>query len=699
MRPEPGRVRRPRSHRVGAALVAAGLATVPWLTTTAPPASAAPPALCATPGRDGTATLAGVVDSYYPGSGTATAGTTAISVGARRGATTPIAAGDLLLVIQMQGASIDADNNPSYGDGVNGGPASGVTNLNSTGRFEYVVATSAVSSGSVNVAGAGTGGGLLNTYTTASATGTAGQRTFQVIRVPQYAGAVLGSGLTAAPWDGASGGVVAVDVAGRLDTNAGSVMASGLGFRGAGGVQLDGSDSANDDDYRSPTTRAAHGGKGEGIAGTPRFVFDPTTGAVRDLTTDGYPNGSRARGAPGQAGGGGTDANPVSNDQNSGGGGGANAGAGGRGGNSWSSNEPVGGHGGAAVAAGADRVLAGGGGGAGTRNDDGTVPLASSGAAGGGIVMIRTGTASGAPATISANGSDAFNDTLNDGGGGGGAGGSVLLTGTGPISATAVAANGGRGGDSWHNEPFGANGANQHGPGGGGGGGAVLTSQSGLGATVTPGGHGVATAGLAAFNATDGSPGTTAMVTPTAIPGAGSGAECSADPSIVVTGPASAAPAGTTTYTITAANYGGVDANAPSWSAATPAGTTFRSLTAPPGWSCATPAVGATGTITCTRSTLTSGSSAVFTLVEDVVALSGTVTLTATITSAPPPVDVDPTNNTSTTTATVINLGAPLADPLVGGITATFIVLVGGGWWLRRRRTPQGPTGKTGSVA
>ena len=101
---------------------------------------------------------------------------------------------------------------------------------------------------------------------------------------------------------------------------------------------------------------------------------------------------------------------------------------------------------------------------------------------------------------------------------------------------------------------------------------------------------------------------------------------------------------------------------------------------------CTTPAVGQTGTITCTRATLASGSTATFTLVEDVVALNGTVVLSATVTSTAPPVDVNPANNTSSTTATIINQGAPLFDPLVGGITAALLAAAAGVWSRVRRR-------------
>ena len=40
---------------------------------------------CATPGRDGTASITGVVNTYYPGSATAAAGATTITLGTATG--------------------------------------------------------------------------------------------------------------------------------------------------------------------------------------------------------------------------------------------------------------------------------------------------------------------------------------------------------------------------------------------------------------------------------------------------------------------------------------------------------------------------------------------------------------------------------------------------------------------------------------
>jgi hypothetical protein len=212
-------------HRGGtfALLLAAAViaVVVPWI-----PAESA--GQCATPGRDGTATLNGVINTYYPGSGTAS-GSGAITLGAATGAATPIAIGDLVLIIQMQDAAINSTNTGAYGDGVAGDPATGWTALNSAGLYEYAVATSAVplAGGSLTVSSP-----LINTYTQAAPTATQGQRDFQVIRVPQYVAATLTAGLTAAPFDGSTGGVLAFDVDGALNLNGAAVSVSQSGFRG-----------------------------------------------------------------------------------------------------------------------------------------------------------------------------------------------------------------------------------------------------------------------------------------------------------------------------------------------------------------------------------------------------------------------------------------------------------------------------------
>lgn len=509
--------------------------------------------ICGNPGNDGPGgTLTGVVNTYYPGTGTASAASTTITVGANNinGASTAVAVGDLLLVIQMQDASITSTNNSSYGDGVAGAPGSGAAPNNNTGRYEYVVATSTLGlgGGTVSIRGTGTGNGLKNAYNTTAASGAKGQSTFQLIRVPQYSSATLSSSLTAAAWNGATGGVLVIDVAGNLAAT-GTVSVDGLGFRGGGAQQLSGGAGTNTD-YRTLASNGANASKGEGVAGTPRFMYDGS--AVIDNLIEGYPNGSFARGAPGNAGGGGNDGNPTANDQNSGGGGGGNGGPGGVGGNSWSTNLATGGFGGTLfTSAAVDRIVLGGGGGAGSRND--SALYQSSGGRGGGIVMLRAGTVSGA-GTISANGADGV-AADNDGGGGGGAGGSILVVAnTGGLASLALRAIGGNGADAWPTHAPNGTPGERHGPGGGGGGGFVVMS-SATSVSLAGGANGVTTTVSDSFGSTAGTAGSSITITASQVPGASSGAQCVPALTVVKTTSTAAVNSGATaTYTISTTN-------------------------------------------------------------------------------------------------------------------------------------------------
>jgi len=255
-------------HRGGIRVLLLGAAIVSFVIPAAPAEAAS---TCATPGRDGTATLNSVINTYYPGTLTAAAGATTITLGAATGAATPIAVGDLVLVIQMQDAAINSTNTGAYGNAVAGDPASGWTGLNSAGLYEYAAATSVVP-----LAGGGLtiSSGLLNTYTHAVPTLTEGQRDFQVIRVPQYVAATLAGGLTAGAFNGSTGGVLVFDVDGALNLNGAAVSVSQEGFRAGLGRQLTGGAGGTGTDYVNLSASNFHGQKGEGIAGTPQYVFD-----------------------------------------------------------------------------------------------------------------------------------------------------------------------------------------------------------------------------------------------------------------------------------------------------------------------------------------------------------------------------------------------------------------------------------------
>lgn len=527
-------------------------------------ASSSRAAVCSNPGADGPGSVSGIVNTYYPGTGTVTAGSTSVpvSIAGKRGAAASIAAGDLVMIMQMQDADIDSSNTSSYGGSSAG---TGYTSLNNAGVYEYAVVSSSYTTGSSPVTITSP---LINSYRTAAAGGTTGQRTFQVIRVPQYSSATLTGTVTAAVWDGGTGGVVAFDVAGNLAWGGQTIDALGRGFRGGAARQLAGGAGTNTD-YRTLATVNTNGGKGEGIAGTPRWMFIPTTpgnnGAGTNLDTgaEGYPNGSHGRGAPGNAGGGGSDGNPVANDQNTGGGGGGAYSVGGMGGYGWTPGTPpgsqTGGYGGYSVLMSPGRLTMGGGGGSGsTNNATGTpaVGLASSGAAGGGIVIIRSRTISGS-GTINASGASANSSVLNDANGGGGAGGAVLVFATNSnLGTLTVSANGGSGGSN-------TGGGTPHGPGGGGSGGFVaLSTSSGVTVNVNAGANGT-TAASATSTPPYGSSASAGgwqvyTLQPTDIPGAGSNALC--NPLLTVnkiTNKADTVQGGNTSYTMTVTNQSG----------------------------------------------------------------------------------------------------------------------------------------------
>ncbi len=597
------------------------------------------PLVCALPGNDGTGgTLTGIVNAYYPPDITVTslaAGSTSVLLDAATtgGAKKAIAVGDLLLVIQMQAATINSTNTSSYGNGTAGDPATGFTAVNNSGQFEFVVATSAVAvgGGTLNFQGAGASNGLLNSYTNTIATTTQGQATFQVIRVPQYTSATLGSGLAALSWNGATGGVLAIDVSSQL-TLGGTVSLDGAGFRAGGGMKLTGGAGAATD-YVTLSTNGANGSKGESIAGTPHYVapapgFSVTASATStgQVVLEGLPNGSFARGAPGNAGGGATDAHPAANDQNSGGGAGGNGGSGGNGGFGWNSAGIVGGFGGSPFPASTNALALGGGGGAGTTNDGTYVSgatsgngtgLFSSGAQGGGIVIVHAGSITGT-GSITANGLTAP-DVLNDGGGGGGAGGSIeVLSGSGSLAGLTVQANGGKGGDTWLTDPPGTPfPGNRHGPGGGGGGGVIYLSAAPASSSVAGGANGYSTMATDAYGATPGLAGAISnSLTINETPGAQPGAECSsADLAVTNAGaPSVVLAGGAIAYTQKVTNNGPLAAVNAVFTEQIPANTTFTSITVPTGWSCTAPAVGGTGTITCTDPNVAKAATSTFTV-------------------------------------------------------------------------------------
>ena len=553
--------------------------------------------VCAAPGKDAPGTISGILNTYYQGTNNLLVNATSLTLGAVSGAAGTVTIGDKLLIIQMQGADINAEDNERYGNGVgavafpdtSASQANGYTALNLAGGYTYVQVITA----------AGNAVTFTPALTNAYAQDVANQprRTYQVIRVPQLPSATIASGAPVTPlaWTGLVGGIVAIDVTGRLTfTGAGPhIEASNRGFRGGDQGVNDSSFPNAGRQYRSLLT-ADGGSKGEGIAGTPRYVQTSTAGTFNNGTrfSDGAPTradngaamgynlGNYRRGAPANAGGGG-------NSHNAAGGGGGNGGEGGGGGQTYNGDGllDTGGYGGSRTPQDgvllATRIFMGGGGGSGSLNN-GTSPRGSGGN-GGGIIILRTGSVSGA-GVLRTDGQRAWDsDASNDAGGGGGAGGSVLLIAGSGHSSITVQARGGDGADSnirTGNEGFAppSNGISPltqgaccggelEGPGGGGGGGALYANAT-VGSLALGGGiNGLSREDKAGGNsgnmrAAPGGPGASLQtIAAASIPGAREGYACI--PALTVTKrtntPALSVPPNTSgTYIINVSNAAGL---------------------------------------------------------------------------------------------------------------------------------------------
>jgi uncharacterized repeat protein (TIGR01451 family) len=657
--------------------------------------------VCATNNLTVGGALSGVINTYYPGSATVAEGATSIPVGTATGAGATIASGTELLVMQMQNASIDDANSSAYGNGFTG---QGFTAVNTAGNYEFVQATGPISGGSIPIRGAGPGGGLIFAYTSAAWSASAGASTYQVVVVPQYSSATLSSGLTALAWNGSTGGILAMDVAGTLTLGSATVVMDGKGFRGAAGLSLVGENGALDTDYEfaAPATyttpalnnlaitTGADGSKGEGIAGTPLWIQN---GATPSNTGSGYPSGtsgkdgSMGRGAPGNAGGGATDGAPSvagQNNDNAGGGGGGNGGAGGFGGNSYGNNLSTGGEGGVAFPVTVNRFAMGGGGGGGSNNyyQD---SQDSSGGAGGGMIFIRADSLSGS-ATLTANGIGAYTGTSSNAGGGGGAGGTiVVVTANGGETGLTLQANGGFGGG---NEGCTACGTQTFlqgriGPGAGGGGGAVYTSSvSGVPAiSLTGGANGLTqdtTSTPIPYGATSGAAGVSVTnVALAQLTGLQSSALCTPDMTLAKNSSGIFTRGLTASYTIPVSNVspdgpsnGTVTVNDTLPVGLTPINTTGTSAE----WSCSI----ISQTVSCTNSTALAGAGTYPSIIINVNVLQtapSTVTNTATVGGGG---EINLANDTATNVASVISIAdlgvtnAATPDPVAAGSNITY---------------------------
>jgi len=337
---------------------------------------------------------------------------------------TNFAVDDLVIILQMQGATIAENDNSDFGN---------ITDLGSAGLFEKAEILS-VSGNEITLKKI-----LVNEY--------APNGNVQLISLPKYENATVDAPLTGQIWDGNIGGVVAIEVENTLTLEA-NITATGIGFRG-GELMTVSSDCnflTNANDYFYTTTNWRGSAKGEGIA-------TPIAGK------------EHGRGAQATGGGGG-------NDHNTGGGGGGHIANGGQGGEQTppsnfgcSGDHP--GRGGKGILPSEERIFLGGGGGAGhSNNNSGT-----SGGNGGGIIIVFAGNLMAGGNNLVSNG---LTPTLanGDGAGGGGAGGTVLLVTDNIMGVISLEANGGDGGDV--NNPS----DRCFGPGGGGAGGRILMNSA-----------------------------------------------------------------------------------------------------------------------------------------------------------------------------------------------------------------------------
>jgi len=480
-------------------------------------------------GKDGTVTIAGsaTVNVYTSLTTDASAGAVSLNVQNATGFTT----GDLVYIIQMQGASVNCYSN-IWGNPNSPEPYSSafgkITNYNNAGNNEYVQVASVA--GNIITIDCG----LKNNYTAAGKV--------QVIKVPRYASLTVNGTITCPPWNGTIGGVIALEVLGNTTINAsGRIEASATGFRGGAVV---------------PRFTGIFGGGAWGHNNQQEGAYKGESIAGDTALYNVLFNGQYCKGAVANGGGGG-------NANNAGGGGGANGGdtalyvgtgnpdisvagyitawnleaagmstttssGGGRGGYSysnanlspltngpgtaWGTNDDdrrnQGGMGGRPLNYNSGRIFLGGGGGAGEQYEPSSSPGAGGyggrGGHGGGIInLVCYGNITGTGMIISngengansnTTGAAPFNDCNGkDAAGGGGGGGAIYINCPGTITTITLSAKGGNGGNQQMKSGFTAFAptAMAYGPGGGGGGGYIGTTAAALTTSVNGGVNGI----------------------------------------------------------------------------------------------------------------------------------------------------------------------------------------------------------------
>jgi gliding motility-associated-like protein len=448
-------------------------------------------------GKNGSVTITAtntIVNLYTPLTANASIGNQTLTVLS----SASYSVGDLVFIIQMQGALVNAGKDSILPDLNSSLPKNNtfgaITNYNNSGNNEYAQVYAVPNATTIVI-----DCGLKYNYNYLSKV--------QIIKVPRYFTLTIsGAGsITCPAWNGSVGGIAVVETQSNcILSSTPSFSVTGKGFRGGAKSNVSGYGGTQ----FGFLIQGEGSYKGESIAG------DSTRYKVYKAVY--------CRGAMANGGGGGTI-------HNAGGGGGGNGGnillydgygnptgyaaawnlesasfsthtssGGGRGGYSFSSSNqnPLtlgiasaawggdtrrnnGGFGGRPLDYSTGKLFLAGGGGSGDGGDN----RAGVGGSGGGMVYILCyGNLSGA-GTIEADGNKGLNTTItcsgNDGAGGGGAGGTIILNVNGTISlsaTTALSAKGGDGGNVNFNCTIFTPNTDGYGPGASGGGGYLSVS-------------------------------------------------------------------------------------------------------------------------------------------------------------------------------------------------------------------------------
>ncbi len=287
-----------------------------------------------------------------------------------------IQSGDLVFIIQMNGAIIDRSNSEKYGD---------IIDLNGAGQFEFNEVTS-VNGNEIQLKY-----NIKEGYDFSAAV--------QFIKVKRNKNLTVTQNPNVQAWDGKTGGVLVLYAEDTLTLET-DIDVSGKGFRGGTYFNSNDGTANSQSKYFYTLNNDLAGNKGEGITKIDN-------------------NYSAGKGKNANGGGGG-------NAHNSGGGGGGNLVFGGKGGEVYKEygyNNQENGLGGGLSDFSNCPIILGGGGGSGHYNNN----YGTDGGKGGGIVILFTKNIIGNKFSIISNGESVKSISGIDGSGGGGAGGTVYI--------------------------------------------------------------------------------------------------------------------------------------------------------------------------------------------------------------------------------------------------------------------------------